>query len=144
MKLFCSAKLQEKLGCTLEQAPAPGDPLDHWHAILIDLYGYNLIAAILPDFRFCVILRDAPVGPSTDLSQLLVPAIREALRDPYYGIPQSVVDAYMPEDTQFALCAPEDQKVIRGLGATTREVQVFSERCFCVSKAWAPWRHSVR
>lgn len=113
-----------------EKVPTPEDPLDRWYANLIDIHGYNLIAAVLPDYRFCAIVWDVPVDPSTDLTQLLVPAIRSALRDPHYGIPQSLVDRYMPEDTRFELCATGDSKCINGMGAATKDLQDSAESYF--------------
>ena len=127
MKLFCSSKLLKKLRRKCEKVPTPEDLLDRWYVNLIDLHGYNLLATILPDFRFCALVWNVPVDPSTDLTQLLVPAIREALHDPYYGIPQSVIDAYMPQDTVLELCTTGDSALINGMGAATKDVQYCSE-----------------
>lgn len=130
MKLFCSSKLQKKLRCKCEKVPTPEDPLDRWYANLIDLHDEDLIAVVLPDFRFCALVWGVSVDRTTDLTKLLVPAIRKALRDPYFGIPQSVVDQYMPEDAVFELCATGDSKLVNGMGAATKDVQYSSEYYF--------------
>ncbi len=119
MKLFLSTKLQKELGYKCEKVPTPEDLLDRWYANLIELNGADTVVAILPDFRFCVILWDIPLGPSTDLTKLLVPAIRKALQDPYYGIPLSAIDQYMPEDTRFEPCATGDRSFTSRMGAAT-------------------------
>ncbi len=122
MKLFLSGKVQKNLRCKAEKVPVPEDLLDRWYANLIELHGADTLVAILPDFRFCVILWNVPVDPYTDLTKLLVPAIRKALRDPHYGIPLSLIDQYMPEDTVFELCTSGDRSFTSRMGAATNLV----------------------
>ena len=117
MKLFCSSKLQKKMHCKCEKVPVPEDPLDRWYANLISLGGEDTIAAILPSCRFSVILWNVQITASTDLSTLLIPAIREALLDPRYGIVPSAVERYLPEGTVFEPCATGDQKVISNIAS---------------------------
>ena len=107
MKLCLSSKLRRKLECTCEKGPVPEDPLDRWCTALVELDYADSIVAILPDFRFCAILWNVPVNFFTNLNHFVVPAIREALHDPRYGIPQSVIDQYIPEDTKLELYTSE-------------------------------------
>lgn len=123
MKLFLSTKLQKQLGRKCEKAPTPDNRLDRWYANLIELSGADTLVAMLPDFRFCVIIWNIQLGPSTDLSKLLVSSIRDALQDPYYGIPLSVIDQYIPEDTQFELCTSGDRTLIYRMRSTVAEIQ---------------------
>lgn len=123
MKLFCSSKLQKQLECKFEKTPAPQDPLDFWYANTFLLDNRDTVVAVLPELRFCVILWDTYAGLFTDLSSLLVPAIREALHDPLYGIPQSVIDQYLPADTRFELCSTQDRGMMSRMSAVTAKIR---------------------
>ncbi len=123
MKLFLSAKLQKQMGLKLAKTPVPDDPMDYWYAHLISLEDADALIAILPEYRFCAILWDIQIDSSADLSQLLVPAIRKALHSAYYGIPQSVIDRYIPEGTVLEPAVTGDRGAISKMGAVTTKIQ---------------------
>lgn len=122
MKLFCSSKLQRKLGCKYENAPTPEDPLDSWYANLITLDDADAVVAVLPSYRFCVLLPDIEEDQWADLDRLLVQAIRETLHLSGYGIPQFAIDRYLPADTVPEHCSTRDRFFVSKMGAVTTKL----------------------
>ena len=122
MKLFCAVNVQKKLGCTCNKTPVPADPLDGWYVNLIQLNEKDTVVAILPKFRFCAVLFNVEKEDWPKLNELLVSAIRDALYHPYYRIPRSVIDNYLPEDTVFELCATTDRGIIARMSTVTTQL----------------------
>ena len=113
MKLFCSPRLQQKMGWTCAKAPAPTDPLDGWYVTNTILNRTEAVVALLPAFRFCVLLWDIQEAGWDDFHRRLVKGMRATLDDPYYRIPLSLINRYLPADTVLEPCTPawalEDQ-----------------------------------
>ena len=122
MKLFYSTSVQKKLGCKCEKVPLPENPLDCWYAHLITVRGADTLVAMLPEYRFCVLIWKINENQWANLNQVLVQAIRTALDHPLYGIPMAVIDQYIPEDTVFAPCATNDRGVIAKMSAVTKKI----------------------
>ena len=120
MWLFCSTKLQQKLGCKCKKAPVPTDPLDGWYANVIQLNGRDTLVAILPALKFCAIEWD--IGKGQWANQIAVQAIRRTLRNPLYSIPRAVTEAYMPADTVLDLCSTGDRGFVSKMGAITTKI----------------------
>lgn len=136
MNLFCTAALQQKLNLKCGKAPVPDDPLDCWCAALLTLRGVEVLAAILPIARFCVLLRRFPAEDWSKLNAMLVRSIREAMGDLDYGIPAAVVDQYMPEDTVFQPCATGDRDIVGKVIEVIKKLQEFSQPA---SNGWKPF-----
>lgn len=122
MKLFCSTKLQQKLGCRCERAPVPADPLDAWYANVVQLNGRDTLVAILPDLKFCAVAWDIRKDQWANLNQIAVQAIRHTLKNPLYSIPKAAVEAYMPADSDLELCSTGDRGFVSKMGAITTKI----------------------
>lgn len=140
MMLFCSEKLQNALGCRCEKAAVPQDPLDGWFADRITLYGKDTVVAVLPKLHFCAILYDIQPDGWTNLNQLLVQAIRQSLYYPFYGLPRSLINQYLPEDAVLARYAAEDQASIAVLNDIAahvlRSAEAYSKGCYIDTKGF--------
>ncbi len=122
MKLFCSAKLQRRLGRKYENAPTPEDPMDSWYANLITLHDEDAVLAVLPHCRFCVVVPDIREDQWGDLDRLLVQAIRETLHLSGYGIPQFAIDRYLPAGTVPERYSTRDRFFVSKMGAVTTKL----------------------
>ena len=127
MKLYCTAKLQRKLGCKLEKAPPSDNTLEDWYASIVTLGGTEAVVAVLPAFRFCAILTGLQEDQWSSLGQSLAPAIRDALGQEW--ISQDLIDRYLPESTVFTLCAASERAPLARLNWVMQRVLQETKEC---------------
>ncbi len=125
MNLYCTEKLFKRLRCKPEKAPSPNAPMTDWYASDAVLYGEDVIVAVLPKFRFAVLLPDLQRDGWGSLRQQLVQGIRDALQG--YPIEPEIIDQYIPADTVFAIRSPGDRKTAVMVNAVQRRAVKLAE-----------------
>lgn len=119
LTLYCSKKLSDLLPDKLEKGEKDVVSLDAWYAHVVTIHRRKVLVAICSDNRFGVVLWGVKKAQLTNLSSVVLTAIRETMAD--YGIRQEIIDSYAPANEPMRLMSAAGRK---GSGKLNRAIRM--------------------